>query len=175
MRAYVTADTHAFHGRADILKERGFTDAYVMTEFMANAINSVVLAKDTLYHLGDFAFGGLDNAVRFREMLNCRKVVLIAGNHDFRLRRHKEFLRLFHEVYDLLEIKSCGLPVVLCHYPIESWARKKRGSVHLHGHSHGNCRRIPRRKDVGVDCEPVPLPVDEVVKALSLENDGVIE
>jgi len=40
---------------------------------------------------------------------------------------------------------------VLCHYPFRRWKGMDRGSVNLHGHSHGRLKPLPRQFDVGVD------------------------
>lgn len=44
--------------------------------------NKVIKGDDTLYHLGDWSFGGLQQILRFRQQLNCKNIHLILGNHD---------------------------------------------------------------------------------------------
>lgn len=46
--------------------------------------------------------------------------------------------------------------VVMCHYPMVTWNQKPRGSIMLHGHSHGklddyNALSMDLRFDVGID------------------------
>ena len=48
------------------------------------------------------------------------------------------------------------LGVVMCHYPMVTWNQKPRGSIMLHGHSHGklddyNAQSPDLRFDVGID------------------------
>ena len=48
------------------------------------------------------------------------------------------------------------LGVVMCHYPMVTWNQKPRGSIMLHGHSHGklddyNALSMDLRFDVGID------------------------
>ena len=48
--------------------------------------------------------------------------------------------------------------MVMCHYPMVTWNQKPRGSVMLHGHSHGkldeyNAQSMDLRFDVGIDGE----------------------
>jgi calcineurin-like phosphoesterase family protein len=48
------------------------------------------------------------------------------------------------------------LCVVMCHYPMVTWNQKPRGSIMLHGHSHGklddyNALSMDLRFDVGID------------------------
>ena len=50
------------------------------------------------------------------------------------------------------ESRVDGIDLVLCHYPFRRWKGMDRGSVNLHGHSHGRLRPLlPRQFDVGVD------------------------
>ena len=44
-----------------------------------------------------------------------------------------------------------GVPLTLCHYPLEVWDRSHYGGMHVHGHSHGTLANKPGRMDVGVD------------------------
>lgn len=113
-------------------------------------INSSVEPQDTLYHLGDWSFGGWGNIEEFREQLRCQTVHLIYGNHDHHQQKGNwdgTFASRQH--YKELSVK--GLDIVLCHYPLESWNNMERGSVHLHGHVHGQGRQMGGRYDVGVD------------------------
>jgi calcineurin-like phosphoesterase family protein len=41
--------------------------------------------------------------------------------------------------------------LVLCHYPFRTWRDMRKGSINLHGHSHGRLKPLPRQFDVGVD------------------------
>ena len=46
--------------------------------------------------------------------------------------------------------------MVMCHYPMVTWNQKPRGSIMLHGHSHGklddyNAQSPDLRFDVGID------------------------
>ncbi len=61
---------------------------------------------------------------------------------------------MFTEVHDVLEIKREKRLIVMCHYPIRVWHHWDKGSLMLHGHTHGEIQ--PVRKfhlvlDVGVD------------------------
>jgi calcineurin-like phosphoesterase family protein len=163
MTSWVTADTHAWHKLMAV--ERGFASPEQMTVALAEKINEQVQAADLLYHLGDFSFGGLTKATVFREMLNVRRVILVRGNHDHVLSQDRCFQALFAQVVDLTELWVSRRKVILCHYPLESWAAKNYGSFHLHGHCHGRLeRKLPRRLDVGVDCHHLrPLRLDWVL------------
>jgi len=61
-------------------------------------------------------------------------------------------------------------PIILSHFPYATWNRSHYGSLHFHGHSHGNLPHIKNRLDVGVDNaykllgEYRPFTLNEAVK-----------
>ena len=58
MNTFFTSDQH--YGHAMILEycNRPFADVQTMNETLVDNHNAVVGKKDTVYHLGDFAFRG---------------------------------------------------------------------------------------------------------------------
>jgi len=114
--------------------------------------NKTVAKLDTVFVLGDFCFGqpwmldGLNGQLH-----------LVEGNHDSKAtKRHDRW----ESVTPYKELKYEGVLFVMCHYPFESWRKSHYGSIHLHGHCHGNSREVVNRWDVGVDVfdyTPVPL------------------
>ena len=78
------------------------------------------------------------------------------------IRAYKNY---FKEVYQIKEMRfkpsvapflKEDLCVVMCHYPMVTWNQKPRGSIMLHGHSHGklddyNALSMDLRFDVGID------------------------
>lgn len=165
---FFSSDTHAFHTNIIKYCERPFENSWEMTKHMADEINAVVMPNDIYYHLGDWSFGGPQQAIRFREMIDCKKVILIYGNHDSRNRRKEEFNKLFEKTADLLHVKiqRSKTELFLCHYAMLSWNKSHWGIGHLYGHSHGNLPHPnPMAFDVGVDCwDFKPLSIDQVVK-----------
>ena len=88
-------------------------------EELVRHINSKVGRKDTLLLLGDV--GDLEYAKQLRGYK-----VLIAGNHDTGLSRHKE---IFDEVYEGALV--IGEKLILSHEPVDiPWA------FNIHGHIH---------------------------------------
>jgi len=174
---YYTSDTHAFHERVIEYDSRPFKNAKEMTEKLADNINNVVGKKDSLYHLGDFSFGDrrdkksqIRNARIFRDMIACKNLFLVFGNHDRHLRNNKEFRSLFTDVDNMMEFYDdiMGSWVVTCHYCLLTWNKARHGSVHLYsdfypfvalfGHSHSNAEemldeKFPGRRslDCGID------------------------
>jgi calcineurin-like phosphoesterase family protein len=158
---------------------RPFADAEEMTQALADNINNKVSRDDWLYHLGDWAFGDkrdrgskIRNAIRFREMINCRNIVLIFGNHDYTLRFNRDFQNLFRKTADIYEVddREVKQKIFLCHYPLMAWNASHWGRWLLHAHSHGRMAEATKNMlahDVGVDCNNyTPLSSLEVGKIM---------
>lgn len=84
---YFTSDTHFYHKNVVDYCNRpyrtadGHPDIKAMNEDLINRWNAVVGPEDTVFHLGDFAFGGPGKCVAIRQALNGH-IFLIKGNHD---------------------------------------------------------------------------------------------
>lgn len=109
--------------------------------------NAVVQRGDTVWHLGDFAWYDREDVFH---QLNGEKHLII-GNHDTK-RTIKMPWTSQHDYHELkVEHEGSRLKLVLFHYPVEEWNGFYKGSIHLHGHTHGRTPAIPRRFDVGAD------------------------
>mgnify|MGYP003333343905 FL=1 len=155
MKKWITSDLH--FGHANIQKfcpvTRGrFKDIEDMRERMIEEWNAVVKVEDHTYILGDVCFAPWEKAVQFMARLNGTKT-LIAGNHDKKLLKSREFRDQFVEIRDYMDISVNGTKVVMFHYPIAEWDQMHRGAVHLHGHLHGGTSGLEayRARDVGMD------------------------
>ncbi len=121
--------------------------------------NERVKPSDTIFHLGDVAFGSVERSYPILNMLNGIKY-LIPGNHDVQSLKKESFRSVWKEILpELTHFRFFNYFFVLCHYPLASWMFRERNSIHLHGHCHntlkwdqtpGNSYRI----DVGVDAHP---------------------
>jgi calcineurin-like phosphoesterase family protein len=194
MTTYYCSDPHAFHGNIMKYSRRlaHMTDAdreaflaleanggdlrslrmsgesvNTMNRVLAANINARVGPDDTLWCLGDWAFGSgsaaLRNARWFRDQIRCRTVHLVWGNHDDR--RIKD---LFTTTCDQAEINEGGARLTLNHYPMLTWNGQHHSSVaapniHLYGHVHG------RYQDDPASC---PLRDSEAWAALDVGFDG---
>ena len=115
---------------------------------MAERWNAAVGPEDEVWHLGDVT--RLRSAERIEALLstlNGRKH-LIAGNNDGPATLAASG---WASVGHYAEIEEDGARLVLCHYAFRTWNGSGRGSLNLHGHSHGRLRPAPRQFDVGVD------------------------
>lgn len=66
-----------------------------------------------------------------------------------------------------MEIKYMGETFVLCHYPLLTWNKARRGAIHCHGHCHGTINTLNvdlKRFDVGVDVYSyTPVSIEQII------------
>ena len=160
---WFTSDTHYSH--KNICKAtsswtggyRDFNSLADMNDTLVDSINRNVQPQDTLYHLGDWSFGGYDRVKEFRDRINCRNIILVLGNHDYHILCDKknELRKLFTKVYHGLWVGSIEKQLMsLCHYKMSVWDQSHHGAWCLFGHSHSS---IPENMyefslEVGMDC-----------------------
>ncbi|MCC0004712.1 MAG: metallophosphoesterase [Methylobacteriaceae bacterium] len=157
MTTWFTADTHFTHARIIDLAKRPFPNAAAMDEAMIAAWNTRVQPDDTVWHLGDFAFGR-DERIEavFHRLTGIKHLVI--GNHD----EGKEALLTlpWASISQIATTIVDGQRIAMCHYPMMSWPQATKGAIHLFGHMHGRLRGTRHSIDVGVDCwgfQPVTL------------------
>jgi calcineurin-like phosphoesterase family protein len=148
MTIFFTADTHFGHGGARGLYRRPFATTAEMNAAMIHLWTERVGAEDELWHLGDFALGcSRQAAAELLAQLPGHKH-LVTGNNDAAATTS---LAGWSTVQAYAELVVDGVELVLCHYAFRTWRNMSRGSMNLHGHSHGRLRPLPRQVDVGVD------------------------
>ena len=156
MRSFFTSDIH-FWQRSALrhIPTRPGVDVETMNAALIAGWNAVVTARDEVWHLGDFSFGGANQTAECVGALKFRTFHMLKGNHDDtkRLRKALEPLGRDIQIHDTpyMERKFGGQHVVLCHYGLRVWNRCHYGAFHLYGHSHGNLPPHGRSVDVGVD------------------------
>lgn len=155
---------------------RNFDTLKEHDDMLVNNINKTVGENDTLFCLGDWAFGAMKKQIvckkrEFRDRIKCKNIHFIIGNHDEAIRKDTDNVReIFSSVSNYLEvtfiepytgteqgIKAFKQKVVMMHYPIRSWNWMRHGAYHLHGHCHNNLPdyvvkgEVQRTMDVGFD------------------------
>ena len=178
-----TSDTHYNHANIcmstskweDTSKCRDFHSLEYMNTTLVNNINSVVGQDDILFHLGDWSFGGFDKIEEFRNRISCKNIHIITGNHNNHIENNTDGIRsIFSSVNKYLELTLDGIDYVLMHFPISSWNKLSRGSIHLHGHVHFNSiDKIGRGRcmDVGVEGNAyLPYSINEIRSLLLNKN-----
>ncbi len=125
-----------------------------MNEELIRDWNAVVKEGDTVYHLGDFVWGGI---TRWREILDQLNgdIILIKGNHDDSKvikKLYKEgYFKELHEVGLYRKVKYEGIKyqMWLSHYPMEIGERERKFSIS--GHIHEEKNTWINQINVGVD------------------------
>lgn len=163
-RIFFTSDTH--WGHANIIKycDRPFKDVKHMNEELIRRWNEVVGTDDTVFHLGDFAYGGSEFWSSILGRLNG-KIYLVLGNHDEKNIR-QGYMDRFEWVGYQMHLSIEGRSVYLNHYPFLTYSgiyRRPEDQVwQLFGHVHSKPgmtgmdadklnHLLPTQYDVGVD------------------------
>jgi len=179
-KLWITADTHYSHknicGPSVSSWDAGYRDydsVKNMDDAIVESFNSRIAAEDTIYHLGDWSFGGKPKIAEFMDRLTCKNIVLIWGNHDYNIRKYNR--DLFMETHHLLNRKLCGKRFVLCHYSMQVWEASHRGVLHCFGHSHHSIEGVGKSMDVGWCGFRKPLEVEEVISILDTKEIAFLD
>lgn len=176
---YVTSDTHFNHGNITGPKVskwtsgyRDFDSTWDMNEHLIKQINKYVQWDDTLYHFGDFCFGGHHLTPNWRNRINCRNFHLCRGNHDQHIDLYKDS---FTYIENVIKFKHNKYTFFGSHYKHAIWEASHKGVIHLYGHSHSNAEDwvIGKSMDVGIDNakkvlgEYRPFKIEEVIELMN--------
>jgi calcineurin-like phosphoesterase family protein len=127
-----------------------------MDESLIKNWNERITKNDTVYHLGDFAFGDVN---KYLSRLNGN-ITILYGSHD----KDKNWPRVL-EVYPKGLVDEYGNKrlIVLSHYSFRSWPKSHYASYCLWGHAHGKLDSYGLSFDVGVDAwNYYPVSLEEV-------------
>lgn len=126
---WFTSDTH--FGHKNILEyekeARPFKTVEEMNETLISNWNNTVGKKDTIYHIGDFAFGRHNISIAGR-LNGIKKLVL--GNHD--TYHSSEYLAYFARLFGAHYWRRC----ILTHIPVHPEHLGSRFFLNIHGHMH---------------------------------------
>jgi calcineurin-like phosphoesterase family protein len=165
MAIYFTSDQHFGHSGARSLYRRPFPSVAEMDQRMIARWNSVVRTGDEVWHLGDFAVRQSPERVIYLLRVLHGQKHLIAGNNDDSVVTGCDG---WQSTGSYTELTIGGTKLVLCHYPFRTWRDMGRGSINLHGHSHGRLKSLPRQFDVGVDAWDFrPVQLSEILDGIS--------
>ena len=176
MTTLFTADTHFYHKNINEYCYRSFRDVDEMNEVLIKNWNRVVNPQDHVYHLGDFAFANKTKTRYISDRLNG-KIHLIRGNHDNDILKEPcasrfEWIKDYYylKIEDIDGADGKCQPIILFHYPIQSWNHINYGVWHLHGHCHGSLPvdKNLKRHDVGVDSNSMrPISYEQIKEIMS--------
>lgn len=182
---FFTSDTHFGHANIIRFCNRPFQNVEEMNEVLIENWNKVVSKDDTVFHLGDFAFGGSSVWNSIIPRLNGH-INLIIGNHD-RKNLRQGYMLYFDMVVPQLQIEIEDNSIYLNHYPFLCYGGSYRGVWQLFGHVHSGPQAdgldisrlrvlLPTQYDVGVDNNNfTPISYREVKEKIeSQKNESLI-
>ena len=151
MTVWYTADTHFGHENIIRHCKRPFRSADQMDSVLIGNMWKVVKPDDTLWIVGDFAFGPAAKNGEWLEAvftnLPGREKHFVIGNHDGGLTLNLPW----NSVSQLTEVRDGGRRCVLCHYPMITWNGARNGAIQLFGHVHQRWLGSRNAVNVGVD------------------------
>lgn len=163
MTIWYTADLHFGHENIIQFSGRPFRSASHMDTALIENMWKVVRPDDALYIVGDFAFGpGAKDPGWLRmifDQLPGAERHLVVGNHDLAPTQALPWTSVTH----LTEVEDGGQSNVLCHYPMITWHRARKGALQLFGHVHNNWTGSRNAINVGVDVwDYMPITIKDI-------------
>lgn len=161
MAVFFTSDTHFGDWRALRIDRRPFPSLAAHDEALVALWNETVQPSDEVWHLGDFALGpGPDRIAELLSSLAGTKHLIVGNNDGSATLKSSAWATVQHYA----EIETEGRHLILFHYPLRTWNKMGRGTINLHGHSHGWLKPLPRQYDVGVDAwEYRPVMLERIL------------
>ena len=163
---FFTSDTHFGHSKIIDYCKRPFSSIEEHDKTLIQNWNNTVGQDDTVFHLGDFAYGNSQFIANIIKQLNGN-IILIKGNHDLR-NMNPTLYNIFSDVVYQARILIDKQTVYLNHFPFLCFDHgdidlyKNNYSIQLFGHVHSgpltsskDVSRLnilfPTQYDVGVD------------------------
>ena len=163
---FFTSDTHFGHSKIIDYCKRPFSSIEEHDKALIQNWNNIVGQDDTVFHLGDFAYGNSQFVSNIIKQLNGN-IILIKGNHDLR-NMNSTLYNIFSDVVYQARILIDKQTVYLNHFPFLCFDHgdinlyKDNYSIQLFGHVHSgpltsseDVNRLnilfPTQYDVGVD------------------------
>ena len=163
---FFTSDTHFGHSKIIDYCKRPFSSIEEHDKTLIQNWNNVVGQDDTVFHLGDFAYGNSQFISNIIKQLNGN-IILIKGNHDLR-NMNPTLYNMFSDAVYQARILIDKQTVYLNHFPFLCFDHgdinlyKDNYSIQLFGHVHSGPLTssedtsrlnilLPTQYDVGVD------------------------
>ena len=163
---FFTSDTHFGHSKIIDYCKRPFSSIEEHDKTLIQNWNNVVGQDDTVFHLGDFAYGNSQFISNIIKQLNGN-IILIKGNHDLR-NMNPTLYNMFSDAVYQARILIDKQTVYLNHFPFLCFEHgdinlyKDNYSIQLFGHVHSGPLTssedtsrlnilLPTQYDVGVD------------------------
>lgn len=158
---------------------RTFDSIHQMNDDIITNINKYVKWDDTIYFLGDFAFGDYKKIPEYRNRIACQNIHLCRGNHDEEYHGGRDisiFSDLFLSINDTMRFRIDNQEFFLSHYAHRVWPASHRGTIHLYGHSHDSIPDFGKSMDVGIDVayrmfgEYRPFSITEIIDIMAKKD-----
>ena len=163
---FFTSDTHFGHSKIIDYCKRPFSSIEEHDKALIQNWNNTVGQDDTVFHLGDFAYGNSQFIANIIKQLNGN-IILIKGNHDLK-NMNPTLYNMFSDVVYQARILIDKQTVYLNHFPFLCFDHgdinlyKNNYNIQLFGHVHSgpltsskDVSRLnilfPTQYDVGVD------------------------
>lgn len=163
---FFTSDTHFGHSKIIDYCKRPFSSIEEHDKALIQNWNNTVGQDDTVFHLGDFAYGNSQFIANIIKQLNGN-IILIKGNHDLK-NINPTLYNMFSDVVYQARILIDKQTVYLNHFPFLCFDHgdinlyKNNYNIQLFGHVHSgpltsskDVSRLnilfPTQYDVGVD------------------------
>ena len=178
-------DPHFDHEPVLRFENRPFANLDEMAIEILYNINKDVKPEDTFVLMGDVCFGQRKQWRRILDLIDCKNVILVRGNHD------KTFpVRDLLIVVEEMRMKICKQNVIISHYPFKyPWYKHLCGLIRgkavrhrdkrpkddgtsflIHGHTHGQEKSRGRMIHVGVDARDFkPVAMDQIIREIQWE------
>ena len=167
---FYTSDLHFGHANAIKFDERPFTDVDDMADGMIHNWSSRVGKNDTVYILGDFCFKLKDPEPILARLKGHKRLIL--GNHDQVIMGSEKLQSYFDDIQKMDYVSDRGKLIVMCHFPIAEWNKKKSGAYHFYGHIHKSSPEVysfmtGQGRAYNVGCminNYMPCTADEIIR-----------
>lgn len=176
MTTYFTSDWHLWHTNIIKYANRPFEDVTEMNKTILGNFFDTVSAGDTVYFLGDFAFGKKEHFAQIKEVLTkitsfCEFHVVL-GNHDYSIRDLLE--QHCASVTPLKVIGTKEQKITLCHYPMHSFSGSHYNNWQLYGHHHRdtNIQILGKRYNVCLEANNYHVVSFEQLYKIMQERDN---
>lgn len=188
---WFSSDQHFGHQNILNFARRPFSDMKNQTKLLVMNWNEVVGHDDTVFVLGDFALGKINETLPIAHHLNGTKI-LVAGNHDRCFSghgpKHKLWIPKYIEAGFVGVIEKADLyfgdydlKLTLSHFPFSDdkygngrFDRQRPvddGQWLLHGHTHSKERINGRQIHVGVDARSYyPVSLETILDEIDVEG-----
>lgn len=193
-RILFTSDIHYNHSNIIQHSGRPFKDVTEMNNFILGELKSKIKPEDILFDLGDMFWKMSPQEIcNVLDQIPTKNIYKIVGNHDkygiYYGSGGIEIRERLKMVCDILDIQVESWKtrktymVTMSHYPMVSWNHKPHGSIHLHGHCHGNIDDYNKsvydlRVDLSYDAElsrnlgSFIIDFEDIVKFFDEKTDG---